>query len=126
MLVERPEKLVAWLDRHPRAQLWTTSVTVFEVRFGLLRMALGRRRATLESQFEAIIVEDLESRVLAFDAAAAETAAEIAFANRVAGQTVEIRDVLIASIASAKGATVATRNVKHFGRMCPTVNPWDD
>ena len=89
-------------------------------------MALGRRRATLESQFEAIIAEDLASRVLKFDVAAAQHAAEIAVVNRSTGRTVEVRDVLIASIAVANGAKVATRNVKHFARMCPTVNPWDD
>ena len=34
---------VEWLDRQPRELIWTTAITVFEIRFGLELLAPGRR-----------------------------------------------------------------------------------
>ncbi|MFN0137842.1 MAG: type II toxin-antitoxin system VapC family toxin [Phycisphaerae bacterium] len=122
-----PEATVSvWFSRQSERGLWLTSVTLYEVRYGLRLLPAGKRRTAFVSAFEAVVSQDFESRVLTFDAAAAEIAAEIVAANRESGRTVEIRDVFIASIAVSNGAAVATRNVKHFARICPTVNPWDD
>jgi len=41
------QNVVTWLDRQPRTSVWTTSVTVFEVRFGLQILAGGKRRTLL-------------------------------------------------------------------------------
>lgn len=44
-----------------------------------------------------------------------------------AGRAVDLRDTLIAGIALARRATIATRNTKHFeGLDVPVVNPWDE
>jgi hypothetical protein len=37
-------KVVAWVDRQPAESAWTTSITVFEVRFGLALLMPSRRR----------------------------------------------------------------------------------
>jgi hypothetical protein len=37
-------KVVTWLDQQPRTSIWTTSITILEVRFGLQIMAPGKRR----------------------------------------------------------------------------------
>ena len=48
LMRERPELVIEkWLDRQPRESIWTTSVTILEIRFGLALMPLGRRRAEL-------------------------------------------------------------------------------
>lgn len=117
--------VVAWLDSQPPESIWTTSVTVFEVRFGLEILSSGRRRRLLEDAFAKMIEEDFERRVVPFDDAAAEFAARIAAARRRAGRSVEIRDVQIAGIAAARKATIATRNVRHFDGLGPEViDPW--
>jgi predicted nucleic acid-binding protein len=36
--------VVAWLDRQPSESVWTTVITVFEIRFGIALLAPGRRR----------------------------------------------------------------------------------
>jgi hypothetical protein len=72
--VMRPEPdriVVAWLDRQPSESLWTTAVTVFEIRFGLELLARGRRRRQLEDAFARAIEEDFQGRVLSFDEEAA-------------------------------------------------------
>jgi hypothetical protein len=45
--------------------------------------------------------------------------------RRAAGISIEIRDTQIAGIATARRATIATRNVRHFNDLdVPVVNPW--
>jgi predicted nucleic acid-binding protein len=74
--------VVAWLDRQPADSVWITSITLFEARFGLALLPLGRRRQTLEAAFAGLLKEDLENRVLDFDSAAAIEAASLAATRR--------------------------------------------
>jgi len=122
---EPDQAVVAWLDEQPSESVWTTAITVFEVRMGLELLAKGRRRNQLEQEFDRLLVEDLDGRVQLFDRAAADAAGTIAASRQRAGRTVEIRDVQIAGVASSRKATLATRNVRHFeGLGIRLVNPW--
>lgn len=122
---EADPALVAWLDAQPPESIWTTAITVFEIRFGLGILAKGRKRKALEEAFASALDEDFEGRVLAFDQAAADAAAAIAARQRQAGRPVEIRDVQIAGIAAARKAALATRNTRHFeGTGITLIDPW--
>jgi predicted nucleic acid-binding protein len=119
--------VVAWLDRQPAASVWITSITLFEARFGLALLPTGRLRQTLEAAFARLLSEDLENRVLDFDSAAATEAASVAAERQKAGRPIDMRDTQIAGIALARRATLATRNVRHFGDLkVPIVDPWAD
>src|SRR5688572_23046956 len=116
--------VVAWLDRQPAESVWITSITLFETRLGLALLPAGRRRQTLQAAFAQLLAEDLENRVLDFDAAAAIEAATLAADRQRAGRPVDVRDTLIAGIALARRATLATRNVRHFADLkIPVVDP---
>jgi hypothetical protein len=117
-------KVLAWLDMQPRESVWTTAITVFEIRFGLERLSTGRRRTALESAFEAILVEEMDNRVLAFDSSAADQAAKLAARRQRAGRPQEIRDTQIAGIVLARGGTLATRDTDRFFDLKKLVNPW--
>jgi predicted nucleic acid-binding protein len=117
--------VVAWLDRQSSVSIWTTAVTVLEIRFGLLTMPGGRRRAKFEEAFVGLLQQDLEGRIAAFDLAAAEAAAALAAERRRKGRPIEVRDTQIAGIALARRAAIATRNAKHFGDLSiPMIDPW--
>lgn len=117
--------VVAWLDAQPPESIWTTAITVFEIRFGLEVLAKRRRRKALEEAFASALDEDFDGRVLAFDRPAADAAAAIAARRRQAGRPVEIRDVQIAAIAAARKARLATRNIRHFeGTGITLIDPW--
>lgn len=117
--------VVAWLDGQPPESIWTTAITVFEIRFGIEILASGGRRRSLENAFAQALEKDFDGRVLPFDQSAAQAAGAIAAERRRAGRTVEIRDVQIAGIAAARKATLATRNTRHFeGIGVNLVNPW--
>jgi predicted nucleic acid-binding protein len=117
--------VVGWLDRQPADSVWLTSITVFEARFDLALLPKGRRRSGLERAFDRVLTEDLSNRVLALDEMAAVTAAQLAADRQLAGRIVDLRDTLIAGIAQARRATIATRNTRHFeGLDVPVVDPW--
>ncbi len=96
------------------------------MRLSLELPANSRRRGPLEQELDELLAGDLAGRVLQFfDGAAVDAAGTIAAARQRAGRTVEIRDVQIAGIASARKAALATRNVRHFeGLGIPLIDPW--
>jgi predicted nucleic acid-binding protein len=118
------EQVVAWLDKQPRTSVWTTSITVLEVRFGLQIMPAGKRRSLLIQAFEALL-DKIGQRVAAFDAAAAQHAADLMASRHKKGRPGDLRDTMIAGIALAHRAILATRNTVHFDDLAvPVVNPW--
>ncbi len=124
---EPDRRVVEWLDGQAASSTWITSITVFEIRLGLALLPDGRRRRTLEQSFEGLLVEDLGGRILSFDAAAAAQAATLAASRQRAGIVVDIRDTEIAGIALARRASIATRNLRHFGGLTvPVVSPWGE
>ncbi len=118
-------EVIDWLNRQPITSIWTTTITIYEIRFGLSILPAGRKRAALEDAFERIRTEGLEGRVLDFNTAAALAAGEIDARTRASGQPTDTRDIQIAGITADRQATLATRNMKHF---VPTgislVDPW--
>lgn len=126
LMRREPERaVIAWLDSQPSVSIWTTSVTVFEIRFGLEILASGRRRRALEEAFDKIVADDLEGRVVPFDEPAAQIAARIAAERRRTGRSIEFRDAQIAGIAVARKAVIATGNVRHFqGLGTEVIDPW--
>ena len=118
-------RIVAWLDDQPAESVWTTAISVFEVRFGLELLSQGRKRRQLEDAFRLALTEDFEGRVLPFDQTAAEAAGAIAARRRCNGRPIEIRDVQIAGIVAARKARLATRNTRHFEALgLIIVDPW--
>ena len=125
MRTEPDPAVVQWLDSEPAESVWTTSVTVFEIRTGLELLPPSRRRQWLESSFKQLLNDDLNGRVLSFDIAAAQAAGPIVARRRRAGRTVEIRDAQIAGIALSRKATLATGNIRHFNDLgVRLVDPW--
>jgi toxin FitB len=120
-------KVIAWLDGQPRTSVWTTSITILEVRFGLQVMQAGKKRSALLEIFERVLIEKIERRVVPFDTLAAQHAANLMAVRQKNGRPGELRDTMIAGIVLATRATLATRNTKHFDDLSiSVVNPWED
>jgi predicted nucleic acid-binding protein len=89
-------------------------------------MARGRRRDSRMLAFRKLIDEELEQRVVAFDHSAAEAAAELMARQKAVGRLRDLRDTMIAGLALARRAALATRNVKHFADCgLEVLNPWE-
>jgi toxin FitB len=126
LMLQTPDaKVVAWLDRQPRTSIWTTSITLLEVRYGLQVMPLGKRRQALLHAFEALLAT-IGHRIVPFDAASAEHAGDLMASRQKQGRPGDLRDTMIAGIALAHHATLATRNTAHFADASVSlVDPWN-
>jgi len=117
--------VVAWLDRQPRSSIWTTTVTVLEIRFGLATMTEGRRQKALLATFAILLNEKLDRRVASFDLEAADATAALMAVRKSKGKPQDLRDSMIAGIAMARQATLATHNTRHFDDAGLTlIDPW--
>ena len=126
LMQQKPDQQVlSWIDDQSSHEIWISSITVFEGQYGIEIMSDGVRKHRLQAQFERLIVEDFENRVLYFDARAAQEAASLAAKRRAVGRPVDIRDTYIAGIAIAHSATLVTGNTRHFDDVSvPVLNPW--
>lgn len=119
------QNVVAWLDKQPRISVWTTSVTVLEIRFGLQVLAPGRRRTFLVNAFEKLL-DQMERRIAPFDSVAAQHAGDLMASRHKKGRPAELRDTMIAGIVLGCRATLATRHMRHFQDLSvPVINPWE-
>jgi predicted nucleic acid-binding protein len=126
MKVEPAPQVIRWLDAQAAGSVWTTSVTVFEISFGLQSLPAGKRKRSLQEAFDAMLAEELEYHVLDFDLAAAYRSGEISAKLLGLGRNVEVRDVQIAGIISIRHGLLATRNLKHFQDTgISLINPWE-
>jgi hypothetical protein len=125
MQVQPDTVVINWLDAQPAEIIWISSITLFEARYGLNLLPEGQRKTTLLGRLEEIVRTDLANRIVVFDVRAAGKAADLAAQRKSRGRPVDMRDTFIAGIAVAHGATLATRNTKHFEDLqTPVVNPW--
>jgi len=126
MMQVAPDETVArWLDQQPRESIWITTITVMEIRAGLQAMPISRKRSALANALAVLLSEKIQERIAAFDMSAAEEAAKLMAQRKLKGRPVDSRDTMIAGIAQASRATLATRNTSHFSDLTvPIVNPW--
>ena len=119
--------VINWLDRQSRTSLWTTSVTVMEIRLWPRNHAGWTPEKGARGRVERVLIEEnFERRVHFFDHARRQKRQPSLMAARHrAGRPGELRDTMIAGIAQAQHATLATRNVRHFDDLnVPVLDPW--
>ena len=113
-----------WLDAQVAETLYLSSITLAEMLFGIGTLPVGRRKDALTQTLDGLL-DLFADRVLAFDADAARSYAELAVDARAAGKGFSQADGYIAAIARARGFIVATRDVAPFQALGITViNPW--
>jgi predicted nucleic acid-binding protein len=118
-------QVIDWLKRQPVLSVWTTTITLFEIRYGLSSMPAGRKRQGLEEAFVRIRDEALDGRVIDFDTEAALSAGDIYARLRTVGKLIDVRDIQIAGVTASRQATLVTRNAKDFANTgINLIDPW--
>lgn len=102
--------VVAWLRRH-EPEVIVDPVILGEIRFGILLLAPGARRARLESWFADGV---RRFHCLPWDAATGLRWAELLADLRTRGRSMPIKDSLIAATALAHDLPLATLNLQDF------------
>lgn len=125
LMAEAPEERVAsWVGAQRGPHVFTTSVTLAEIRYGIERLPAGRRKDLLGAAAEKVIVSFGE-RVLPFDSRASRDYAQIVSSRETSGSSIDIFAGQIAAICRARGAALATRNTKHFRDTgIELIDPW--
>lgn len=103
-------KVVDWL-RHNEREIAVDPIILGEVRFGILLLPKGRRRARLERWFNAGVQR---LHCLPWEAETGLRWAELLATLRASGRAMPIKDSLIAATALVHGLIVATRNRTDF------------
>jgi len=108
--------LLAWMGQQPDAALFISSMTVAEIRRGILQYPHGKRRDALEDWFLGPTGPQtlFAGRVLPFDEKAALIWARLMAAGSAAGRPRSALETIIAAVAAANGCTVVTDNQKDF------------
>ena len=115
-----------WLNEQEPASLFTPSITVAEILFGIQRLPDGQRKGQFSGAARDLFSSFAE-RVLPFDRRAAEAYARIASRREGLGLPIDGFDTQIAAICAIHGATLATRKIKDFEDSgLSLVNPWFD
>jgi len=117
--VTRPapsEALLAWMADQPDDDLYISSLTLAEIRRGVLEKPAGKRKRELEAWFsgpegpQALFA----GRVLSFDEKAALAWARLMADGKSSGRPRSALDTIIAAIAEANRCVVVTDNEKDF------------
>lgn len=113
-----------WVRVRGARDLYTTSITLAEIRYGIERLSGGRRKELLRTTAEDVFTA-FADQILPFDAAAAAHYADIMIRRENAGLPIDGFDAQIASICMMHGAALATRNVKDFvDTGVALIDPW--
>jgi len=118
------ESLIDWMENQSDDDLYISSLTIAEIRRGILVKPKGKKRDQLEAWFAG--PEGPQSlfsgRVLPFDERAALAWARLTSEGRLAGKPRSDFDMIIAATAEVNDCLVVTDNEKHFPGIA-TLNP---
>jgi len=108
--------LLAWMAEQIDETLFITSLTVAEIRCGVLEKPAGRKRDQLDAWFSGPEgpLALFAGRVLPFDEKAALIWARLMAEGTVKGKPRSVLDTIIAAIAVANDCVVVTDNEKDF------------
>lgn len=113
-----------WLLGLRPQDLFTTSITVAEILYGIERLPKGQRQDALQTAATDVFTS-FDDHVLPFDHDAAAAYAPLVDRRDQRGLPIDGFDAQIAAICSTHDATLATRNVKDFEHTGITVlDPW--
>lgn len=117
--------VLRWLAAQAPSAVFTTTVTLAEVLYGIEALPPGKRRTRLLAAVEKMFAEEFAGRILPFDEDAARAYAGIVASRDRAGRPISQFDATIAAIARSRSAAVATRNTADFDRCgIRIIDPW--
>jgi len=113
------QSLLTWMAAQQDEELYIASLTVAEIRRGILEKPRGKKRAALDAWFsgpegpQALFA----GRILSFDDKAGLIWARLMAEGKTAGRPRSALDMIIAAIASANECIVVTDNEKDFAGL---------
>jgi hypothetical protein len=117
--------VLEWLAAQTPPAVFTTTIALAEILYGVEALPRGKRRTGLLSAIERMFAAEFEGRILPFDEDAARLFGGIVASRDAAGRPISQFDAMIAAIARSHRAAVATRNTADFaGCGIQVIDPW--
>ena len=118
------ERLLAWMTERRDEDLFIASLTVAEIRRGILEKPRGKKRDALDAWFSGPEGPQalFDGRILSFDDKAGLIWARLMAEGKTTGRSRSALDMIIASVAGANECVVVTDNEKDFAGL-QIVNP---
>jgi hypothetical protein len=113
----RPSQaLLDWMTEQPDEDLFLASLTLAEIRRGILEKPQGKKRTALEAWFfgpegPALL---FAGRILSFDEKAALVWARLMADGKASGNPRSALDMIVAAVAGVNDCVVVTDNSRHF------------
>jgi len=123
---ERPNsRVLGWLAQVNEDQVFVSVITITDLRYGVERLAIGKRRERLDGWLRKDLISRFEGRILSVDLPIAEACGGLMARSESMGRPIEARDGFIAATAEVHGLTLVTRNTSDFEPTLKSIiNPW--
>ena len=123
----KPEpKVLTFVAGHPLEELFISTVTLAELRFGIELLSDGSRREELSHWLSHKIRPMFDQRVLPITEDIMLRWRLVVEEGRKSGHTFSQPDLIIAATAIHHGLTIVTRDRSDFDKAgVPVINPWD-
>jgi toxin FitB len=116
--------LMDWMESADEDRIFISVVSLAEIRYGVERLAAGRRRNHLEQWLRYELPLRFENRILPVDVAIAEVWGKTVLRSEAAGRPIGVMDAFLAATAETHQLTLVTRNVSDFPLFKAVLNPW--
>ena len=116
--------VIDWLNNH--SPLYISTITQAELLAGAYMMADGKKKQAYLTAIDEMLKQDFAGKVLAFDGVSANHYAHLVAERKRIGKPIHTADAQIASIATAYGLHLVTRNTKDFVLIENIINPFGD
>ena len=118
-------EVIDWLHEVPEDSTFISAITVGEVRKGIEKLPLGRRRTNLDAWLGGGLIRRFEGRILPVDELVADLWGRTLARCQAGGRPVDPIDAQIGATALYYELTLVTRNVSDFTPMgIELFNPW--
>lgn len=117
----------SWLAGVEPDEVYLSVITVAELRYGIERLAPGRRRDALDTWVARDLLLRFEGRILDIDLVIANEWGKLTAYGQAHGRPAGMMDAWIAATAAVYGMTVVTRDVAPFHALAVRCfNPWTE
>jgi toxin FitB len=117
--------VLAWLAQIDEDSVFLSVVTITELRYGIERLASGRRRDRLDGWLRKDLISRFGERILPVDLEIADAYGRLVARCESLGRPIEPRDAFIAATAEVHGLSLVTRNASDFETTVKSiVTPW--
>jgi toxin FitB len=117
--------VLAWLAANNEDDLFLSTITITELRYGIEKLASGKRRTQLDGWLQRDLKSRFQGRILSIDAEVADMCGRLMARSEGKGRPIEVRDAYIAACAEVHGLALVTRNVSDFESVVRSiVMPW--